>query len=102
MQAVCIRDFNIYGAAKIVAVVIVIMVLLNPSEDLQRERKTEFAYFVCEVRRNIAEVMSVAVIYSDGIGVVLVGRFRLEIAEEVADILVNSFAEVDAGDIKVP
>ena len=102
MPSVGIRDFNIYGAAKIVAVVIVIMVFFNPSPDLHREGETEFTDFVCEVRRNIAEVVSVAMIYGDGIGVMLVGRFRLEIAEEVSNILVYAFAEVDACDIKVP
>ena len=102
MPTIGIRDFNIYGAAKIVAVVIVIMVFFNPSPDLHREGETEFTDFVCEVRRNIAEVMSVAMIYGDGIRVMLISRFGLEVAEKVTDVLLYAFAEVDASDSEVP
>ena len=101
MHAVGIWDFDVYSATKVFAVIIFVIVFFDPPEDLQWERHAEVPDVVGEVRRNIAEVVAVRVIYGNRVRVILIGGFGLDIAEELTNVLLYAFAEDDACNGKV-
>ena len=81
------------------AVVIIIKTLLNLTNHIYREGHTQCSHIRRIISRYITKMLAVELIDSDGVLVVLVGRFWLEVTTELAHILAYATAEIDACNI---
>lgn len=81
------------------AVVIIINTLLNLANHIYREGHSQCSHIRRIISRHITKMLAVTLIDSDGVLVVLVGRFWLDITTELAHILAYATAEIDACNI---
>ena len=85
-------------AYKEAARLIVVVVFFDFTIYLYREWQTEVAHLLRLRLGDISEVVSVFGIYRDGVRVVFVGGFGLDIALALADIVPDALAVIDTGD----
>ena len=75
--------------------IIVVVIFFDFTIDIYREGKTEVAHLLRLRCWDISDVVSVFGIYRDGVRVVFVGGFGLDVALALADIIPDALAVID-------
>ena len=102
VRGIVVWYLNIDGAAKVAAILIVVIALFNIAKDRKRELHILIAYVLRTTGWYISEVVAVCMIDGYCIRIVLIRRLRLNVANKLSHIVRNTFAVVDTCNVEVP